>query len=172
MGTPLSRVDALIEVEYNVLTVGDATASPGSVERPYENGLVTAVSDGVGTVAMIVTGAQDDEVHVVAELWAAEPPAPALADWEDAAEVQISWPGGPIRLLGADVEPRPDVELADGVEPGHYLLRVAGRHRDEGEARLPDAPVEEYLLQIWPAAREAAGSLKAASALGAQWRES
>ncbi|GAA2526609.1 hypothetical protein [Winogradskya humida] len=172
MGTPLSRVDASIEVEYNVLTIGDATAEPGSVERPYENGLVTAVSEGDGTVAVIVTGARDDEVHVVAELWAAEPPAPAPADWQDAAEVEISWPGGPVRLLGADVDPRPDRELATGAEPGRYLLRVAGRHRDEGEARLPDAPVEDYLLQIWPAAREPAGLIKATSALGAQWRES
>jgi hypothetical protein len=48
---------------------------------------------------------------------------------------------------------------------------VAGRHRDDGEARLPDAPVEEYLLQLWPANRPALGSLKATSVLGALWRE-
>ena len=171
MNAPLDRIDSLIEVEYNVFTLASTAGEPGSAERPYENGIVTAATTGDGTAAVIVTGLVDGDVHVVVERWTAEAPMPDLDDWQDTAEVEISWPGGPARILGADVVPLPELLLAQEVPPGRYLLRVAGRHRDDGEARLPGAPVEEYLLQLWPSNHAARGSLKATSRLGALWRQ-
>jgi hypothetical protein len=160
-----------LEVEYNVFTVVTADGEPGSIDRPYDNGLVAATDPDGGTVAVIVTGLVDGEVQIAADLFPAEPAALDLTAWQDAAEVTLSWPGGPVRLLGADVVPMPEVVLADHALPGEYLLRVAGRNRDDGEARTPDMPQEEYVVQMWPAHRAAAGTLKQTSAVGAMWRQ-
>jgi hypothetical protein len=119
---------------------------------------------------VILAGLLDGDIHVVAEFWAASPPALQLDAWQDAAQVDIAWPGGPVRILGADVLPFPELTLAADVPPGRYRLRIAGRNRDDGEARLPEAPVEEYLLQVWPAAGDDdARVLKSTSALAARW---
>ncbi|WP_435586095.1 hypothetical protein [Micromonospora aurantiaca (nom. illeg.)] len=169
MGMPLHRIDAMLEVEYNVFTVVAAGAGPGSLDRPYGNGLVAATTGEDGTVAVIVTGLLDGDIHVVAEFWEVSPPPLELDVWQDAAQVDIDWPGGPVRILGADVLPFPELTLAADVPPGRYRLQVAGRNRDEGEARLPEAPVEEYLLQMWPAAGDEARVLKTTSGIAALW---
>ncbi|WP_367139809.1 MULTISPECIES: hypothetical protein [Streptomyces] len=167
----------VIDVEYNVFTIAGPDAQPGCMDRPYGNGLVAATARGrpaeEHTVAVVVTGTLDGDVWVTAETWGQEPPPLALDAWQDAAQITIEWPGGSARVLGADVDPLPQLTFGHDLPPGRRRLLVAGRNRDEGEARHADAPVEEYLLQMWPAASDSPSDdviLKTTSATGAMWQ--
>ncbi|WP_067825149.1 hypothetical protein [Actinomadura kijaniata] len=169
---PAVRVTGTVTVEYNRFTVAAPGASPGCLDLP-RNGLVGAPLEArpfeAGTVAVIATGVAYDEVAVTAEVWTGEPPALDTTGWQDAAVITVDWPGGQVRLLGEDTVPPSELPLG-GLPAGRYRLLVAGRHRDEGEARSGAMPVEEYLIRLWPASSTGERVLKATSATGAMWR--
>ncbi|TDD78028.1 hypothetical protein E1293_24945 [Actinomadura darangshiensis] len=139
---------ALIWVEYNRFTIGGPDTLPGTTELPYANGLVAPTTDPVAG-AVIVTGVQDDQVHVDARALPARPSINADV-WQDVAEVGISWPGGPMRVIGADVIPPSALTFTPHQPPGPYRLLVCGRERDAGETRAPADPIEQYLVRVWP----------------------
>ncbi|BCL25171.1 hypothetical protein ACFFS2_39745 [Streptomyces aurantiacus] len=160
----------LLWVEYNRFTLVGPDAVTGTEELPYGNGLVAATADPPGG-AVILTGLADGQVRVTARLLPSAPAVP-LDNWQDAAIVALRWPGGPMRLLGADVVPPSALAFAPDQPPGVYGLLVAGRHRDDGETRGTEDPVEEYLIRLWPSASaEPARLLKATSETGAYWRQ-
>lgn len=176
---PATRVTGTVTVEYNRFTLAAPGAQPGCVDLP-QNGLVgvplAARPFEAGTVAVIATGVAYDDVAMAAETWTDEPPPLHTDDWQDAAVITIDWPGGQVQLLGEDTVPPSQLPLGEpgaGLPAGRYRLLVAGRNRDDGEARRATMPVEEYLVRIWPAsdtARTAETVLKETSATGAMWR--
>jgi hypothetical protein len=100
-----------------------------------------------------------DDIWITVEAWDTTPSSLNLDEWQDAAEITIDWPGGQLRVVGTEDGPWPELPLDEDLPAGPYRLRAAGRNRDDGEARGPELPVEEYLLQLWPAARkDATGS--------------
>ncbi|MEU9114969.1 hypothetical protein AB0D04_25075 [Streptomyces sp. NPDC048483] len=137
------------------------------------NGLVEAApTDGSGI--KILCGQEIGTVSVTAELWDAAPPMD-LDTWQDAAEIHVVWPSATMDFgtTGADGE---DVLPLPG--SGDYRVRVYGRNRDDGDPRDDTAPVEEYVIQVWPVSGSAAshepvnGSVtyKQTSSLGARYR--
>jgi hypothetical protein len=181
---PAQRARHLLSIENGLFTVAVPGVMPLTTARPYHNGLVHAAPEASRAeqefVAVLRSAMRDDDIWITVEVWDTTPPLLNLDEWQDAAEITIGWPGGQLRIVGTEDGPYPELPLDDDLPAGPYRLRVAGRNRDDGEARAPGLPVEEYLLQLWPAVRkDAAGSpeetgevlLKAASALGAHWRD-
>jgi hypothetical protein len=181
---PAQRARNLLSIEYGLFTVAVPGVMPLTTARPYRNGLVQAALETStieqGFVAVLQSAMRDDDIWITVEAWDTTPPPLNLDEWQDAAEITINWPGGQLRIVGTEDGPWPELPLDDDLPAGPYRLRAAGRNRDDGEARAPELPVEEYLLQLWPAAsKDATGSpeetgevlLKATSALGAYWRE-
>lgn len=165
----------MLTVMYNHFTVAAPGAAHGCEDFP-PNGLVSAPlvrrPHEEGTAAVIITGVKEDDVHVTAEVWGQEPSLPSLDEWQDAAVITIDWPGGAPRLLGDGDYPPAELTFGAILDAGPYRLRVAGRNRDDGEARSAALPIEEYLIQMWPASRaETPQVLKATSSQGALWRE-
>ncbi|MBE8524855.1 hypothetical protein ILP97_46525 [Amycolatopsis sp. H6(2020)] len=169
MPGPLQRTSSLIEAEYNVFTIGGPDAFPGSQVRPYDNGLVSATPADPHTCAVIVTGIYDGDVHVTAETWRHRPPVPDLGQWQDVIEISVAWPGGRMQVIGADVDPPSRAVFGDAQPPGGYRMRVAGRNRDDGEARTADLPPEQYLVQVWPGPPAPDRVFKATSETAAYW---
>ncbi|MFC9292970.1 hypothetical protein ACFTWH_06190 [Streptomyces sp. NPDC057011] len=130
------------------------------------NGLVEADPDDGS--ARILCGQEIGRVAVTAELWEAAPPLEADG-WQDVAEVSVSWdsPFIDFATTGTEVDPAARLALPG---PGAYRIRVHGRNRDDGDPRVPGDPVEEYLIQVWPAPTEAPGLRKSTSRTAALWR--
>ena len=141
IGTPAKRLDAPAKV--NGTAVYGIDARPPGVkiatlaQSPVFGGRVKSVDDAA---AKAVKGVRqivrlDDAVAVVADhMGAAKKGLAALViEWEDG--------------------PHEDLPLLTPHGPGSYRVRVCARGRDAGfrADRVTDSPVEEHLLQIWPA---------------------
>ncbi|MGP4087271.1 hypothetical protein [Streptomyces sp. KR55] len=132
-----------------------------------DTGLVAAAPDG--GVARVLCGQELGTVMVTAQLWDGAPP-PEPEDWQDVGEVSVAWHGSLLDFgtTGGGDDPARQLHLPG---PGDYRLRVHGRHRDDGDPREPDAPMEEYLIQMWPAPHSAPQLIKATGETSALWRE-
>ncbi|TDD86099.1 hypothetical protein [Actinomadura rubrisoli] len=159
----------MIWIEYNGFIIGPLDSPPVSTELPYRTGLVAAAQFEPAGGAVVVTGIKDDQIRVTAELLTAEP-AIVLDVWEDVAVVGIDWPGGVMRVIGADVIPPSVMPFTGELPPGPMMVLVAGRNRDAGEQRGDDDPIEEYLINVWPG-EEPDRMPKATSRVGAIWRD-
>lgn len=130
-------------------------------------GLVDADPEGDG--ARILCGQEIGDVVVTAELWDDAPPLNADG-WQDVAEVSVSWRSAFIDFGTTDSgdDPAKQLELPG---PGDYRLRVHGHNRDDGDPRGDGDPVEEYLIQVWPAAQDEPVTVTSASETAALWRK-
>lgn len=163
---PVWSVDGhLVHVsEEGALELVDPDTGDDALAPPLDfapSGLVRTVQNA----AEILCRTDYGLVHVAVELWEQEPPLdPAeLADWEDVAEVPLSWQGAAMEVWG---DPYQDAETDLAVPipgPGGYRLRVAGRHRDASPPR------ETYRLQLWPADHRPVTVHKRTSATAAYW---
>ncbi|WP_255950829.1 hypothetical protein [Streptomyces odontomachi] len=136
--------------------------------RWTDDGLVEVDPDG--DAARILTGQEIGEIHVTAQLWDGPPPLPDDLDaWQDISEVSAAWRSAFLDFgtTGTAENPAERLSLPG---PGDYRLRVHGRHRDDGDPRDTDQPVEEYLIQLWPAPQAEAHVIRSTSATAAGWR--
>ncbi|MEU1385624.1 MULTISPECIES: hypothetical protein [unclassified Nonomuraea] len=129
-------------------------------------GLVQADPDGDG--ARIVCGQEIGDIGVTAELWDAAPPL-TTDGWQDVAEVSVVWRSAFMDFATTDGGENPAEQL-ELPGPGDYRLRVHGRNRDDGDPRDDGAPVEEYLIQVWPAPHAEPVVAKSTSRTAAAWR--
>src|SRR5262249_56258875 len=102
-----------------------------------------------GEGGVVSWGQEIGHIAVTAERWNDAPP-PAVDDWQDVAEVSVAWRSAFLDFgtTGSGDDPTKRLELPG---PGDYRLRVHGRNRDDGDPRGDGDPVEEYLIQVWPA---------------------
>lgn len=130
------------------------------------NGLVEADPDDGS--ARILCGQEIGRIAVTAQLWDEAPPLHAEG-WQDVAEVPVSWDSAFIDFAttGTEADPAGRLELPG---PGNYRIRVHGRNRDDGDPRVAGDPVEEYLIQVWPAPAGGPELWKATSRTAALWR--
>jgi hypothetical protein len=134
-----------------------------------DTGLVAADPNG-GTVR-VLCGQEIGTVAVTAQLWDDTPPdVEDLDSWQDVAEVSVAWPSTLLDFGTTDTgnDPARQIELP---HPGDYRIRVHGRHRDDGDPRPEGAPVEEYLIQVWPAPHALPHIIKTTSETARLWRE-
>ncbi|MFJ8387681.1 hypothetical protein ACIQ9Q_24760 [Streptomyces sp. NPDC094438] len=147
MATLINRVEnTAVALDSNTLGILDPQVMGYEYVEFRGNGLVAAHTDS-GFVG-IATEQESGDIHVTAELWDAHPPL-HLDDWQDAAEISITWPTTSLHI-GDD-----DAHLVLNLPgPGTYRLLVHGRARDDGDVRDDNDPTETYLIQLWPAPPE------------------
>ena len=150
-----------VHIGTNTLDLIDPEVMDISILDYADNGLVAAEDHGSAGVA---TATEVGHINVTVELWDG-PPALRLDDWQDVAEISLTWPTTVMHF--GDDEDGPCLTLPG---PGSYRLLVHGRHRDNGDVRNPGDPRETYLLQLWPASVEKPVTHKANSQLGATLR--
>ncbi|MFJ9417679.1 hypothetical protein ACIRPT_26425 [Streptomyces sp. NPDC101227] len=168
MPAPIRQTSSTVHVDA---TAVDLCGEDLVVEFEPEwtaNGLVEADPDGDG--ARILTGQEIGRIHVTAQLWDGRPPLSDDNDtWQDIAEVSVAWRSAFLDFgtTGADEDSAQQIALPG---PGDYRLRVHGRHRDDGDPRDDRDPLEEYLIQIWPASPAADRVIRTTSSTAARWR--
>ncbi|MFJ8010958.1 hypothetical protein [Streptomyces sp. NPDC096339] len=121
------------------------------------NGLLAPLRPGTGigvpgTFAVILTGLETGYVTVTLELHPTSPPAPVLDDWDEVVEASLELPDGDAYIFDAhDATPFPSLAAYTG-RPTR--IRVHARGRDAARnATEPDDehPLEQHLIQLWPA---------------------
>ncbi|WP_269856980.1 hypothetical protein [Streptomyces sp. RPT161] len=79
-----------------------------------------------------------------------------------------------LESLGGAIEDEPEEMPISAAGPGWYRLRVYARGRDQGaeaiDLDIDDDPVEEYLIQSWPAPQAPETHHKMTDAHGAEVR--
>lgn len=146
-------LDEVVHTDYgqfDLVWSEDAIGFDGDPDRYFDaqvNGLVGAAS-GDGVYINLPRRSGGSRVRVV--LLDAEPPLPPPV-FEDVVEVSIVIPGG-ATVLWLSWAGETSGELG-GIAPGSYRLRVSARGRDGGrEGELAESVVDEYLVELWPAA--------------------
>lgn len=164
MTSPPNGTDGTVFVDSNLFHILDPmTADMSIYDRPEfaETGLVDRCRDGLSFICATHLG----DVEVSFENWSEKPSLDDTDDWEDIAEIGFTWHSHDMEAVGE----------VNGLElpvpgPGPYRLRVSARHRDEGEDRWDDMPLETFRLQLWPGDVAAPVLLKGTSRTGAHWR--
>jgi hypothetical protein len=157
----------VVPVSYHTFYLVDTEHYPAN-PAATTNGLVDPAPDA----AVIHTGVHSGVIHAEVHALTA-PPATLDTDvWDDVAEVSIHTSTGQLRIgcLGKDpVEPFP---LLTPGEAGDYRIRVHTRGRDTDIDGVAFEPVEDYLIQVWPAPPAAERVYKQTDHYGAQLRAS
>jgi hypothetical protein len=166
MPTLIHRASAEVGVDASAIDLTGESLVTEFEPDWTATGLVDADLDGDG--ARIARGQEIGGIAVAAELWDAAPP-PTPDGWQDVAEVSVAWQSAfmDFGTTGSGEDPAKRLEMPG---PGDYRLRVHGRNRDDGDPREDDDPVEEYLIQVWPAPRAEPTAVKSTSRTAALWR--
>jgi hypothetical protein len=133
------------------------------------SGLV-GVSPGL---AIVITGTQFGNISVTVQAGDSDPGLDT-GPWEEVTEVSLtSGPGGQGLSVTSDGQGPYEFQYLTPPGAGAYRVRVHARGRDAGAAEdvVPGRPVEEHLLQIWPALPAPETIYKTTDELGAGYRE-
>jgi hypothetical protein len=155
------------EVHYGQLYLLDGEGeTPGFDIRPRTVGII-GTEPGA---AILLTGLHTGTVGFTVTVHDGDP-GPDLDGYEDVVEISFDSRDGTASLVGwADENSRELPPLPAG--PGTYRLRYHARGMDAGAiAQNSDVPVDEYLLQLWPAPVSPAATLKSTSQQHAYWQE-
>lgn len=144
-------LDEVVDTDYGQFDIAwSGLGFDGDFDAYFQgqvNGLVGAANaDGVYlNLARRSGGSRVRIVGLDAE------PRPAPEEFEDVVEVSLTVPEG------ADVQwsswAGQTSGSLDGIAPASYRLRVSARGRDAGqEDEFAEGIVDEYLLELWPAA--------------------
>ncbi len=161
----MSASSAVITVSHSQYWIIDRSFDPEIDEAMYRdfNGLVSAQ----GAFAIIMTGTEQGPVRLDVELLEDEPPA-SEAGWDDIVEVSLDFEDEGAFTSEAEQRNRQLPFLPEGA----CRLRVHARGRDiawELGAVRGD-PIEEHLIQVWPAPSAPEVSYKLTDAYGASIR--
>lgn len=164
MTRPAHVIHDTVFVDSNVFGIVDPETADSSVhDRPEfgATGLLDRCRNGLAFICATHLG----KVAVTVEYWRSEPLLTDADAWEDIAEIGLAWDASEMEVWGEG-----DTIAGPVPGPGHYRLRVAARHRDEGEDRRDDDPLEAFRIQVWPGQGTDLVALKATSRIGAYWR--
>ncbi|WP_030570847.1 hypothetical protein [Streptomyces aureocirculatus] len=135
------RTVEAIDGLFGILDEGDLPADTAD----WSNGLVAVMSAG----ALIATGVAFGPVRVQTATSLEAPPAANEGDgWDEIIEVTVQAPTGRLRAHSLEDSSFPELPVLSTHGRGPYRLRVHARGRANQAA---EDPVEDYLLQIWPA---------------------
>lgn len=138
---------ARLDVQDGQYWIGDAASNPVLPDPP--GGSTGLVGAGERGLAIVLTGTQFGHVRLRVQV-ADNPPELECAGWDDVAEVSLQAPGR-LTISSGGVGLDRLSNLLPG--PGSFRLRVHARGRDAGAERdvVSGRPVEEHLIQVWPA---------------------
>ncbi|PRY02529.1 hypothetical protein [Allonocardiopsis opalescens] len=144
MTSPAEAVHGVVRVDYHQFRVADQT-DPWNTEPAY-NGLFATAPGQV----VIYTGASSGQVNLAVQPLPGPPPPPDLDAWDEIADTTLEAPHGRARIdtMMTDPPPLPDLTQTG---PGSYRLRIHARGRDTGPDSVAFEPVEDCLVQAWPA---------------------
>lgn len=147
--TLIATGSATIDIHRGQYGIG---VHPSVGERPWRgNGLLEAITEGTVSV---LAGTGEGPLRLTVETHDGPPPL-VLDDWEEVVEVsEFSGPGlvAVSELMQAPRDDLPQLRL-----PPNSWIRIRGRARGRDEAAARDRlspdedPIEEHLLQMWPA---------------------
>ncbi|MFD3580497.1 hypothetical protein [Streptomyces sp. NPDC058644] len=140
------------------------------------NGLLAPLSPrrGIttpGSFALLMTGTELGPVRVTLTQHTAPPPSPDLDAWDDIVEASLLMPGANPGITDAhDSDPLPPLTDTAGAP---CRIRAHARGRDRGHQQLiidGEDPLEEHLLEVWPAPTAPLYTWKTTDAYGATLR--
>jgi hypothetical protein len=123
--------------------------------------------------AVVITGTQFGNVAIGVQAGESDPGLDT-GPWDEVVEVSVvSGPGGQGLCVSSGGDGPEEFGQMTPPGAGSYRVRVHARGRDTGAALdvVEDEPVEEHLVQIWPAAAAPEVIHKAADEVGAGLRE-
>ncbi|WP_157856017.1 hypothetical protein [Streptomyces aureocirculatus] len=136
----MEAVDGL----FGLLDEGELPADSAD----WSNGLVAVMTAG----ALIATGTAFGPVRVQAVTGLEAPPAAGDQDgWEEIIEVTVQAPAGRLRAHSLEDSQFSELPVLSTQGGGPYRVRVHTRGRGNAPSQTEDDPVEDYLLQVWPA---------------------
>ncbi|MGW2696108.1 hypothetical protein ACWC3Y_30610 [Streptomyces sp. NPDC001296] len=142
------------------------------------NGLVASIAaPGVlrdpGDFAIVMTGTETGPVSATVQAAAREPGPANLDAWDEVVEVSLMLPGeNPAVVTDFDDDESSSLPAFTVLGPGPYRVRVHARGRDAGQEALmvDDEPVEEHLIQVWPAPAAPTHVIKTSDTYGTTFR--
>lgn len=146
MTEPLASAAMEVRVDYHMFYLLDEGASVHPYPRP-SNGLVVSEPG----LAIIFTGASVGVVNVAVEVRRHAPPPPDTQLWDEVIDHSVLAPTGTLRVAPLDGDPPPGLPVLAADGPGEYRIRVHARGRDTAPDAVASEPVEDYLIQAWPA---------------------
>lgn len=154
---------SFVPVSHHMFFLADGENRPHTIPD-RTNGL----ADPNGAALVVRTGIHIGVVDVRAAAHQAPPPLD-LAAWDEVVEVSLPAATGQLRLLALmdDIDPPPPALTG---QPGNYRVRVHARGRDTDIDGGAFEPVEDYLIQVWPAPIETESQLKQTDQYGQQLR--
>ncbi|SOE08985.1 hypothetical protein SAMN06272775_0063 [Streptomyces sp. 2323.1] len=150
----MATYTSIIYVTHAGYWVSEPTCNVSDNQGTEGNGLV---GPGQGS-ATIQTGLEDGPVKVTVDIRETEPPV-QTDGWDEIIEVSIPFESedADIDSLGGTIGGWSEEIPITAAGPGWYRIRVHARGRDQGaqirDLDLDDEPVEEHLIQTWPAPR-------------------
>lgn len=142
----MSTVEA-IDGLFGILDDGELPADTAD----WSNGLVAVMTAG----ALIATGVDYGPVRVQTAISSQPPPvADDQDEWEEIIEVTVQAPTGRLRAHSLEDSEFPELPVLSTAGSGAYRVRVHARGRADAPTTAEGDPVEDYLLQVWPAGPE------------------
>ncbi|MEU9983595.1 hypothetical protein [Streptomyces sp. NPDC050856] len=144
-----------LEVTHNLYVVTDTDAEEPDDMAPDSNGLVWVNADA--NQANVMTGTAWGPIDTTVDMRTSAPDNVDEESWDEIVEVSLHFTGdGPLlgSLITGDLEVLP---LPRAVGEKRWRFRFHARGRDAASAAgdhptQPDgAPLEQHLIQVWPA---------------------
>lgn len=148
-----------VEIEFHQFVLGEGFSHDEPLQPTPEP--LCLVFEPRVTRAAVLTGAASGRVLVEVEA-RDRPPTELDLSWEDVAEVSLTVLEGPLQVSGWGLG-GPSTARLDAAGTGTYRIRVHARHRDTDPDGVASVPVEEFLVQAWPASHEPPVTLRATS---------
>jgi hypothetical protein len=119
---------------------------------------------------VVITGTQFGDIGLRVEVSAVEPELD-VDRWDEVVEVSLATEAGPLNVTSGGSGLRKWSALTEG-RSDSYRIRVHARGRDSGARAdvVTRNPVEEHLVQIWPAAAAPIAMHKFTDEVGAELR--
>ncbi|MBB6398148.1 hypothetical protein BKA00_005062 [Actinomadura coerulea] len=138
-------------------------------ERPQIPEYANAILALAPGFAAVNTGIAMGDVRLTVEVHQ-QPPTLDIDEWEEAVEVTLEATAGRIKVAAVDdSDPTPPFPVLTPNGPGYYRVRVHARGRDTAIDLAVDEPVEDYLIQTWPAPPRPQKIYKQTDRYGSRW---
>jgi hypothetical protein len=155
-----------LAVQDGQYAITDGVSDLSPPDPGGQNGLVGSAPG----LAVVITGTQFGNIGLQVQVSAVEPELD-LDPWDEVVEVSLETGAGPLSVTSGGHGAERWSALTDG-RPGSYRIRVHARGRDAGAASdvVARKPVEDHLVQIWPAPAAPDAIRKVTDEVGAELR--